>query len=51
MILEIAAGRDGSTQIAEAGDLDFSTYNPGGRLEGDRYIELRASRFMKTIQQ
>jgi hypothetical protein len=30
MILEIVAGRDGSTQIAEAGDLEFSTYNPGG---------------------
>jgi hypothetical protein len=35
---------------AEAGDLGFSTYNAGRVNEiGRRYIELRASRFMKTI--
>jgi hypothetical protein len=37
---------------AEAGDFGFSTYNAGGVNEmGRRYIELRASRFMKTIPQ
>jgi hypothetical protein len=37
---------------AEAGDFGFSMYNAGMVNEmGGRYIELRASRIMKTIPQ
>ncbi len=46
--LEIVVGAEWFT--TESRDLKFSTYKGGGVEErGIEYIELRASRFMKTI--